>query len=807
VQIDFDIAYQYKSKVFLAGGRELLRTRPCRSHHQLGYNDNTIQLSQSKLIMKAWLDPQPITIPDNLYASVGGHRMIAESLVRRGIHSPQAARRFLNPAAYTPAAPDALPDMGKALSRLQKALRNGEQILVWGDFDVDGQTSTTLLVAALRGLGAQVVYHVPNRFTEGHGIHLPNFKKWLDDGIELVLTCDTGIAAHDAVDYARQRGIDVIITDHHALPDALPSAYAVINPMRLRERHPLRELPGVGTAYQLVRALYGTQSSEHLLDLVAIGIVADVMVQVDDTRYWLQRGLEVLRQAARPGLQAMMRRAEIDPAYLTEMDIGFSLAPRLNALGRLADANPAVELLSTDDKALIAERVNELEGLNQKRKFLTRQVYEAAKQQIENEPSLLKYAALVIAGAAWHSGVIGIVASRLVEDYGCPVIVLSENNGHLSGSARSIKGINIVEAIRSQADLLNAYGGHNMAAGLSLHVEQLFEFRRGLSQVVRDMLGKKEEVQPEITIDAYVDLAEINLEFAEDIARLAPFGNGNPPLTLATTNVEVKSRRTMGSRGDHLDLRVVDETGHEQRVLWWFGDLDSVPVGHFDMAYTVRPNVFNGKYEALIEWLDARPSQTATITITQKSLYAVIDYRQHPSPEAMCQQILREYDDVLIWAEARATVDGLDRYHLHPAQTLVVWTVPPDTSVWRAAISTVQPQSAILFSNMPTFRTPQELITHIIGLAKYAIQHKQGQIILSELASLTGQREQTIHLCLKWISANTNMRFHFVSDELYTIEMPAEQTRARDEQLEKRLQLLFAETQAYRNYWLRKSFV
>ncbi|MEP6987257.1 MAG: single-stranded-DNA-specific exonuclease RecJ, partial [Chloroflexota bacterium] len=450
--------------------------------------------------MKRWLDPVPLTVPDELLQAVGGHVVVAERLVRQGIMTPLAAETFLSPAAYKPASPYEMPDMDRAVTRLQKAIAEHEHILVWGDFDVDGQTSTALLVSALKDLGAQVVYHIPNRFTEGHGIHLPTLNILLKD-IDLLLTCDTGITANSAIHLAHMHHVDVVITDHHALPYILPEAEAIINPMLLHEGHPLRELPGVGTAYQLVRALYDETPSDHLLDLVALGIVADVMVQVDDTRYWLQRGLEVLRNAPRPGIQAILERAEINPPDLTESDIGFSIGPRLNALGRLADANPAVELLTTSDKSIITERVNELEGLNQKRRFLTRQVYEGAQQKIEADDSLLKYAALVVSGEGWHSGVVGIVASRLAEDYACPVIIFSENEGLLSGSARSVAGCNIIEAIRSQSSLLKTFGGHNMAAGLSLPTENLFEFRRGLSSYVRESLGTS-KVEPQLAIDA-----------------------------------------------------------------------------------------------------------------------------------------------------------------------------------------------------------------------------------------------------------------------------------------------------------------
>jgi len=754
--------------------------------------------------MKHWLDPIPVTVPEALRVAVGGHPVVAESLARRGINTPEAARRFLNPAAYAPAPPDDLPDMDKAASRLQRAIQNREQILVWGDFDVDGQTATALLVAALRDLGAAVRYHIPNRFTEGHGIHLPTLRTLLAGGVDVVLTCDTGIAAHESIQYAQSQGVDVVITDHHALPESLPPAYAVVNPMRLPEGHPQRELPGVGTAYQLVRALYGSQPSDHLLDLVAVGIVADVMVQVDDTRYWLQRGLDVLRTAPRPALRAIMQRAEIDLAELSESDIGFALAPRLNALGRLADASPAVEFLTTDDPAILSERVNELEGLNQKRRFLTRQVYEAARQKIEQEPALKDYAALVVSGEGWHTGVVGIVASRLVEDYNCPVIVLSENEGVASGSARSVEGCDIVQAIRAQAHLLNTFGGHNMAAGLSLPADQVYAFRRGLSQAVHAALGRA-QVQPQLQIDAYLSLAEINLEFAEEIGRMAPFGNGNPPLTLATKNVRVKSRRTLGSRGDHLDLRIEDEAGHEQRVIWWFGNLDDVPQGTFDIAYTVRPNVFNGRREALIEWLDARLAEGAALLEPGAPRYTVVDLRQQAASADLLEQVQREYPGALVWREGMTDVVGVDRHHLVEAETLIVWTIPPDPLVWQAALDTVQPQTLVLFGQAPPFDQQESLLSQVAGLLKYAHSHRDGMVSVSELAALTGQSERTISVCLKWLDARTPMTLTALSEDLYTIEMDASQPLRDAGPYAERLKRLLSETRAYRRFWLNQS--
>jgi single-stranded-DNA-specific exonuclease len=308
------------------------------------------------------------------------------------------------------------------------------------------------------------------RARESHGINLPVLEQLINQGVELLLTCDTGISAHEALDYAQSRAVPVLVTDHHDLPPSLPNALALVNPKRLPEDHPLATLPGVGVAYKLAEELYRRagrpEASAALLDLVALGIVADLALLSGETRYLLQCGLQALRQTRRLGLQAMLELAEIAPQNLAEEHISFVLGPRLNALGRLADANRAIELLTTQDMGRARILALELEGLNAERKLLTDQVFQAAQAQIEADRSLLDEAALVLAHPAWPGGVVGIVASRLVEYYHRPVVLLSAPPGQLArGSARSVEGINITAAIAANQRLLNGFGGHPMAAG------------------------------------------------------------------------------------------------------------------------------------------------------------------------------------------------------------------------------------------------------------------------------------------------------------------------------------------------------
>lgn len=752
--------------------------------------------------MREWLDPKPVNPPDSLRKAVGGHSLVAEHLMRKGIITPSDVGRFLSADMYTPASPNELPDMGKAVDRLSRAIRDKESILVWGDFDVDGQTSTALLVSALNHLGATVNYHVPNRFTEGHGIHLETLKKYLDGGIDLLLTCDTGVTAHDAVDYANSRDVDVVITDHHALPETLPDAFAVVNARRLREGHALIELPGVGTAYKVMQALYKEESTDFLLDLVAMGIVADVMVQVDDTRYLLQRGLHVLRENNRLGLRAMLERAEIQPQDLNEGHIGFTLAPRLNAMGRLGDANPSVELLITDDWERARILANNLEGLNSQRKFLSNQVYQSAVAQIESDPSLLEYAVIVLSHADWHTGVVGIVASRLVEQYGLPVVLIATPDDIGRGSARSIAGVDITSAIGRVQEHIIRYGGHTMAAGFSLPAENIFTFRRELSQVVREMIGHV-EIKPTLAIDGYIGLADISLELTQDIERLAPFGNGNLPLTLATRDVKIASRSQLGRRGDHIQLRIADEQGNRQKVVWWRGAGQDLPMGQFDLAYTIRTSTYKGNREAMVEWLGYRQLMITAIDTSQSvGRFEVIDYRQSDNPLADFADILKQYPDAVIWSEVDISVDGVGRLSLSESETLIVWTVPPESSVWSAGLETVSSSRLILFGARPDVETSAKFMARLVGLIKYMLNHKEGVVRLEELSTAMGHRDLTVQVGLQVLRAMGKIGYQISSTGEYQLTQVDQLPTDKLETLQHRLDLLLGETKAYRDYWL-----
>jgi single-stranded-DNA-specific exonuclease len=769
-----------------------------------------------KTRLKRWLDPPEVVVPQELQTLVGGHPMVAETLVRRGFAEVEAARGFLDPDHYRPASPFDLPNLARATERLERAIRERETICVWGDFDVDGQTATTILVSTLRDLGAVVRYHIPHRERESHGVNLPALKRIIADGADLVLTCDTGVTAHEPIAYAQAQGVDVIVTDHHDLPPSLPDAHAVVNPKMLPDAHPLLHLPGVGVAYKLAEALYERagrpEDVAQFLDLVALGIVADVAVESKDTRYLLQRGLQALRRAERLGLRVLMEVAEINRNWLTEEHIGFELGPRLNALGRLADATVAIEFLTTDNLERARILATQMDGLNARRKLLCDQVAQAAQAQIAQDPSLLQYGALVLSHSAWPPGVVGIVAGRMAKRYHKPTVLIATPPGELGrGSARSIPGCDIHASIAAQEQLLTRFGGHPMAAGLSIDPERISEFRHALSRTVLATCPEADE-EEELQIDGYVRLSDLSLDLVEDVERMAPFGPGNPPLTLACTGLTLQSSKTIGRTGEHRRLVVEDEAGTVHDVVWWRGEGLPLPEGRFDLAFLARASDFRGQRNVQMEWIDARPIAQPAVELRPAQVRAkieVVDYRQEPNPGILLANLReREIEDAQVWAEAeaRAEVAGRDRHGLARSKTLVIWTTPPGPAELRAVLAQVSPHTVYLFGIDPGLDEPRAFLARLAGLVKWALRSEHRKVRISSLAGATAQREATVRAGLAWLAARGHVTILDGTDETdETVGLaPGSQTVAADlSEKGTRLQMLLEETAAYRAFFAR----
>lgn len=746
--------------------------------------------------MATWqILPKPHLPPGLL--DVAGHPLLAHLLAQRGIASVEQARAFLDPHAYRPAPPSDLPDLDAAAARLQQAINRQELICVWGDFDVDGQTATALLVSALQDLGARAIFYIPNRLTESHGIKIPALEQVLGRGANLLLTCDTGIDAHQAVAVARSAGVDVIITDHHDLPDTLPAARAVVNPRRLPPAHPLGELPGVGVAYKLAEALYRAYGranrSNALLDLVALGIVADVARQTGDTRYLLQKGLLVLQQTRRAGLQALQEQTRLQAAALTEEHIGFWLAPRLNALGRLGDAGLGVELLTTANMTRARIIALQLEALNDRRKLLVDRVVVQALGQLEDAPALAGYRAIVLAAAGWHPGVLGLAAGRLAEQFGKPAVLLAlRPGGQAQGSARSVSGCDIHQALKTQARLLTGFGGHPAAAGLSMPPENIDRFRRGLSDALSDCPSPAEKP---LTIDALVDLPQVSEELLAAIRRLAPFGPGNPPVLLGCRGLRVADEAIFGRSGQHKRLVVEDEAGYRQTVVWWGGATERTPQNRFDLAFTLGPDDYRRDNAVLLTWRSAREWQPAPVTAAAE----FIDWRGVGRPETQVAGLA----GAIVWAEGPAppNVDPLPRHRLHPAAALVIWTAPPGQDIYRQALARVNPRRIYLVGLPAPFDTLPAFAGQLVGLVKYALARRAGEIGLPELSAALGHRPATARLGLDWLAAQGKLTIHAEEDDLLVVRAARQAPSAGAAAIEAMLAEALAETAAYRRFF------
>ncbi|GAB4527463.1 MAG: single-stranded-DNA-specific exonuclease RecJ [Anaerolineae bacterium] len=761
--------------------------------------------------------PVDIQTVNALHATIGGNPLTSRALAQRGIATPEAARAFLNPGDYPPTPPETLPDLESAVRLLAQTIAAQKKILVWGDFDVDGQTATALLVEGLRELGGNATYYVPHRVRESHGIQVATLQTLIrQEQPALLLTCDTGTSAHEAIDYANQQGLTVIVTDHHDLPPDLPSAAALVNPHRLPADHPLASLPGVGVAYKLIQALYSqagqADGAERLLDLVAIGIVADVATLTGDTRYLLQRGLQCLRKTQRLGLRALFEVAGLQPDLLSTDDIGYQLGPRLNAIGRLDDATQAVELLTTQDPVQARVIAARLDGLNRKRQVMQRQILAAAQEMLVEKPELLDSTALVLYHPAWHVGLLGIVAGQLAERYQRPCVLLAggPEDGLARGSARSVTGYDIGRAVAAQAELLHAHGGHPGAAGLSLPTEHIDTFRRRLSRTLQEQYQAVSP--PPLMLTAEITLDEITPELAIDLQRLAPFGPGNPPVLLSATHLELARHRLLGRERLHRHMVVRATSGAERPVLWWNGAEHTLPEGPFDMAFTLDWDTYQGRRE-LVLTLQALRTQ-APLEVTQASHIHIEDWRTQVDNPSVIEAFLQQEPTGIIWAEGNtpqtlASSRCYRRHELPQAEALLIYTAPPSPAVLHSAIEAANPQRVYLLGTQPSDQSRDGFLRRLMGLCKYTVRHKSGQADLLKMAAATAQTVAAIQWGLRLLAAkNVILLTDQGGSDTVEITAPStpQQTSPHDEQeAEAVLHSLLAESAAYRTFFRRAS--
>ncbi len=707
-----------------------------------------------------WIKPQPILIPDELQPYYEQSPYLAEALAKKGILNAGQARSFLDPTQYTPTDPSELPGVDASAVRILQAMEKQETIGIWGDFDVDGQTSTALLVSFFRERSIPVRYHIPVRSIESHGISIPFLQTFLSQGIDLLITCDTGISAHDALEVAAQHDVDVIITDHHTPPQSLPTCLAAINPHFVKEDHPFANLSGVGTAYVLTRKiamLLGIEKgwNRASLDLVALGTIADVAPLTKENRYMTQIGLELLRKNTRLGIKELLTAANTLPETLDEQDVGFIIAPRMNAMGRLKDANPIVEFLLTDDLSLARQIANELEGLNNQRKMLVNQVYQAAERQIEQDDSFDNQDIIILWNENWPAGILGIVANHLTSFYGKPAILLtSGQDGKLKGSARSIEGINIADLIAEQKALLLSFGGHAMAAGLSLQKENLELFKQRINASIAS-LQDIEQLEAVLNIDAYLPLDKVNESFMQVLDILAPFGAGNASPVFVAEDVQITSHSYIDREKVHRSLKISTGDEQEYEVKWWHAFENALPEGRFDLAYRVHRNVFRGKESIQIEWVDTQPIAQPIHGKEIPPDIQTLDYRylRNSSDQIDRVRTLLKEGSWVCWAETLLNpIEGsFSRLDIPKNENVALLQTPPDAATLKQIFVRTQAHS-IAFFDLPARIWDVKTYLHtLLGMIKFALIERAGMVSLGHYAAFTGTTREMVELGLQII--------------------------------------------------------
>jgi len=530
-----------------------------------------------------------------LARTLGISEVTAAVLVRRGYSDPAAARRFLD-GEQAPHDPFLLGDMEAACAQIRAAVEQRRRICVHGDYDVDGMAATALAVLLLRELGADVAWHLPSRFDEGYGVSSETIARLADEGCGLVLTVDCGITAVAEVAEAKRRGLEVVVTDHHRPGETMPDCPVVAT---RPSEYPFPELCGTGVVFKLGQALFGIESEipRRHLDLVALATIADVVPLVDENRSLAIAGLRALARTAKPGLRALMQSAGVDPAVVDAGAVGFRLAPRLNAAGRLGHPREALELLLTEDETEARRLADSLEELNRERQAIEGRILREAVAQVEDwSPEQRARRGYAVAGPDWHEGVIGIVASRLVERYHRPVVLISGTEGDWKGSGRSIPSFDLHAALGACAGLLGRWGGHRAAAGLSIPEENVEAFAEAFAAQAAAALDE-EDLKPVTTIDAVVARgAELSLDLCGELARLAPFGLGNPAPTLLAPGCGLAELSTVGD-GKHLRFRIRRD-GRDGGSAIAFGQGSRLevlrPDALYDVGFRLEENRWNG---------------------------------------------------------------------------------------------------------------------------------------------------------------------------------------------------------------------
>ncbi|PNT92686.1 single-stranded-DNA-specific exonuclease RecJ [Clostridium thermosuccinogenes] len=749
-----------------------------------------------------------IHIPDEIIEAADGDKLIARIFFNRGYKDPDTIRQMLCEDLYTPVQPEEFPRMDKAVARIAKAIETREKIAVYGDYDVDGVTSTALLVQCLTWYSSSVIYHVPDRFTEGYGMNEDVIRSMAKDGVSLIITCDCGISNINEIKTAKDLGMDVVITDHHNLPDVLPEADVILNPKLLGEGHKARNLSGCGMAYFLALALlehYGeSEKAEAFLDLLAMSLIADVVSLNGENRYLLKKALPKLFGSKRTGLKALLEIAEKDSKLQSEEDVAFQLAPRLNAAGRMESARLPVELLLCSDAQKAMEMALKIDHLNRERKRIQQEMVDEAIEQVENRKK--NKSILVLFSEFWHHGIIGIAAGKVCETYRKPAILFSlkEDGTTVTGSARSTEEVNIYELIKACSSKLLKFGGHSQAAGLSLKREDLEEFTREIEELAEREYFIKDEIK--VNADMELTLDNIDEELYGRILKAGPYGEGFEAPCFITRGATVASDRKTAKR--HHIMVLADGHGNRLPAVKWFGEDEDLSGKLFDIVYKIGRNTYRGNDEIQLTISHLLPVEGTPEAVFEGEF---IDGRGMD-----IKTLLKDFEEAVFFYEGlrlKCPVDNIvDRYDLRTSkkvETLVFLSTPVNASVFREVIALARPRKVVLSFAVTQDYTFKGFMTNLMGLVKHIINKQGGRSSLEQLALMLCVEDNIMRAALKYLRTIAPVEFLENSEDEIYIYGVKERSTANNIAVEKNIKNALMEKNAYQQFLMKldvKSF-
>lgn len=728
-------------------------------------------------------------VPESLIKACSGNKILAKVFFNRGISSGEQLQIFLNQENYKPYSPLDFPMMEEACKLVIDSLEKKEKIAVYGDYDADGVTATTVLVSGLTHFGANVVYHVPDRFAEGYGMSADVVKKMKEENVALIITCDCGISNFDEIKLAKELGMKVVLTDHHTIGESLPEADFVINPKLLAEGHPIRMVSGCGVAYYFIKALgilLNDDVADSYLDLVALSIISDVIPLRLESRYLFTKGFSKLANGDRLGVRQLL--SNLSSGITSAEDIGFYVAPQINAVGRMDNARLAVELFLSEDEQKAKELADVVHRFNVDRKNIQAEIYEQAKQQVEEEKKNKKI--LILYGSNWHHGIIGIVAGKICEEYGKPCIVLSlnEEKDCVVGSARSTEKINIYNILsRFQEDLIK-FGGHAEAAGLSLKYEMLSKFTEDLEQYADLYLQLEEE--KEVTVDCELKFSAVNEDLWLQLKTGEPYGADFSEPVFSTRDCRIIKERISGL---HHFLTLVDTDGNEIGTTLWKYGTEPLLNKSCTVVYGIYKDTYQDRNEIKIKVSDL--SFDPVEVIQHKAEW--IDRRN-----LSLEDVVSEFPEYKVFYEGpeayKPKMQTINSEFCDETYGIILSSLPRDTSVLEKIVENTNCEKIVInYAYLPKYDW-NTYLKSFLGVVKSVVNRKFGKISIEEMAGILLVDSGFVRLCLQLYEKHGYFSYKIEKNIVHFDIMKKEPIQ--DSYLEGLAESYLAEKQEYANF-------